>query len=646
MAHGPRPVFSVRVVLLLVAQAILVPSAFAQSVRDLYTKREVYITMRDGVRLFTSIYIPKDASRPAPFLMMRTPYSCRPYGEDAYRASLGPEASFVQEGYIFVYQDVRGRYMSEGEFAWMRPYKPNKAPGETDESTDTWDTIAWLLENVPNNNGRVGVYGTSYPGHYAAQTLIDPHPALTAVSPQAPMADNWLGDDMHHNGAFFLPHAMNFIAGFGKKRDGPTQNYGPRVFQHDTPDGYRFFLRMGALKNSFTKHNMDQIEMWKEWMEHGDYDEYWQAQNVPQHMRRVGKVAVLTVGGWWDAEDLYGPLAIYRAIEANNPGATNSLVMGPWYHGSWNGGPGTSLHDITWTTQTGVNFRDTLQKPFFRYHLWGDIPKPDIPEVMMFDLGADRWLRAEQWPPAGARTMHLFPRADGSLQWTSSNDATAHKEYLSDPDRPVPNSATITTGMARSYMIEDQRFVWTRPDVLSFETEPLTEPLTLAGPLKATLYIATTGTDADYVVKLIDVFPDNAPNNSPRGNSVVMGGYQMLIRGEPMRAKYRNSWSLPEPLPASRFHVQPEEVNVVKVEFLLPDVCHTFQPGHRVMIQIHSSWFPLIDRNPQTFTNIYTADDSAFRKAYHRVYLGGEHATRIEAIAIAATGRARVIARR
>ncbi|RMG24694.1 MAG: CocE/NonD family hydrolase [Armatimonadetes bacterium] len=603
--------------------------AGAQSVRDLYTKREVYITMRDGVRLFTSIYIPKDTSRPAPFLMMRTPYSCRPYGEDQYRSTLGPEPSFLNEGYIFVYQDVRGRYMSEGEFAWMRPYKPNKRPGEADETTDTYDTIEWLLRNIPNNNGRVGVYGTSYPGHYAAQTLIDPHPALVAVSPQAPMADNWLGDDMHHNGAFFLPHAMNFIAGFGKKRDGPTQDYGPRVFQHDTPDGYRFFLNMGPLKNSFTKYNMDQIPIWKEWMEHGDYDEYWQAQNVPQHLKKVGKVAVLTVGGWWDAEDLYGPLAIYRAIEANNPGTTNSLVMGPWYHGSWNGGPGTSLHDITWTTQTGVDFREKLQKPFFRYYLWGDIPKPDIPEVMMFDVGADRWLRADQWPPKEARPVSLYPRADGTLRWTPSSNASDYKEYLSDPNRPVPNSATITTGMARSYMIEDQRFVWTRPDVLSFETEPLTEPLTLAGPLQATLYVATTGTDADFIVKLIDVYPNDAPNNSPRGEDVVMGGYQMLIRGEPMRAKYRNSWSHPEPLKASRFHTQPEEVHIEKVEFVLPDVCYTFQPGHRVMIQIHSSWFPLIDRNPQTFTNIYTADESAFQKAFHRVYLGGQYASRI-----------------
>jgi uncharacterized protein len=604
-------------------------------VREHYEKREVLIEMRDGVKLFTSIYTPRDTGgKPAPFMMVRTPYSVRPYGPSAIRDQLGPEPEFAREKYVFVYQDVRGRYMSEGDFQWMTPYIPNKKPGEVDESTDTRDTIDWLLKNVPNNNGRVGMVGTSFPGHYVAQALIDPHPALRAASPQAPMADNWMGDDMHHGGAFFLPHAMNFISGFGVRREGPTQQYGPRVFRHNTPDGYRFFLEMGPLKNALTKYNMDQIELWKEWMAHHDYDEYWQARNVPQHLKRVGHVAVMTVGGWWDAEDLPGPLSIYQAIERNNPGTTNTLVMGPWYHGTWNRGDGTSLHDIVWTTKTGVDFRERLQRPFFRYHLWQDVAAPKIPEAMMFDVGADRWREFDQWPPkTRLQPLTFMPRAPYepiallSLIGIAQSGPPRFEEYVSDPMRPVPSSATISTGMPRSYLIEDQRFVWNRPDVLSFETPPLEKDITVAGPLKAFLQVATTGTDADFVVKLIDVFPNNHPNNSPRGPEVVMGGYQMLIRGEPIRARYRKSWSKPEPLRASVFGGPNEQVNMETVEFELPDVLHTFKKGHKIMVQIHSSWFPVVDRNPQRFVNIRQAEERDFQRATHRIYLIGSSLT-------------------
>ncbi|HVL38394.1 MAG TPA: CocE/NonD family hydrolase [Fimbriimonadaceae bacterium] len=615
-----------RSLLLLPLCLISALDASGQGVSDAYRKIEALIPMRDGVKLHTAIYVPKETSRPYAFMMTRTPYSCRPYGPDAYPQRLGHEG-FQEQGFIFVTQDVRGRYMSEGDFKWMTPYIPNKRPGQVDESTDTRDTIDWLLKNVPNNNGRVGMVGTSFPGHYVAQALIDPHPALKAASPQAPMADNWLGDDMHHNGAFFLPHAMNFIAGFGKKREGPTQNYGPRVFEHGTPDGYRFFLKMGPLPNANKLYLKDQIALWNEWMAHGDYDAYWQAQNVPQHLKQVGHVAVMTVGGWWDAEDLYGPLAIYRAIEKNCPGANNTIVMGPWYHGSWNGGPGTSLHDITWNTRTGEDFRK-LQLSFFNHHLNGAplieqaVPSTDYdrlkargasPDAIMFDVGADRWRVFSEWPPreAGARTLYFSPNE--SLTWTKGS-GQSFVEYLSDPNRPVPNSNTITVGMARSYMIEDQRFVWNRPDVVSFETEPLTEPVTLAGPLRATLHVSTTGTDADFVVKLIDVYPDRTEAQSARVG-VQMGGYQMLVRGEPMRAKYRNSWSKPQPLTPGK---------IEKVEFELPGVMHTFRPGHKIMVQVHSSWFPLMDRNPQRFVNIYQAKESDFQKALHRIYLGGD----------------------
>lgn len=503
----------------------------------------------------------------------------------------------------------------------MTPFIPNKKLGQVDESTDTWDTIEWLLKNVPNNNGRVGMWGISFPGHYAAQALIDPHPALKAVSPQAPMADNWLGDDMHHNGAFFLPHAMNFIAGFGKARTGPTQNYGPGVFRHTTPDGYQFFLEMGPLKNANTKYNMNQIAIWQEWMKHGDYDEYWQKQNVPQHLKKVTP-AVLIVGGWFDAEDLYGPLAIYKAIEKFNPANSSTIVMGPWYHGGWAGGPGSTLHDIDFEVNTGEDFRTKLQIPFFEYYL-KDKGSPDIPEAMMFDTGAHKWATFQQWPPRAAHEASIYLHKGGGLSFTAPPRAAIQQydEYVSDPNRPVPNSATITTGMARSYMLEDQRFVWNRPDVLSYETAPLDKDVTLAGPVTATLYVSSSGTDSDFIVKLVDVYPNDAENNSPRGNQITMRGYQMLVRGEPMRAKYRNSWTHPEALVPNR---------PTKVQFTLPDVFHTFKPGHKIMVQIHSSWFPLTDRNPQKFVNIYEADESDFQKATQRIYTSGSNATRLE----------------
>ncbi len=540
--------------------------------------------------------------------------------------------------------------MSGGDFKWMTPYIPNKKPGQVDEATDTADTIDWLLKGVANNNGKVGVYGTSFPGHYAAQAMIEPHPALAAVSPQAPMADNWLGDDMHHNGAFFLPHAMGFIAGFGKKREGPTQNYGSRVFDMGTPDGYRFYLEMGPLARSLSRYNMNQIELWKEWLAHPDYDAYWQAQNVPQHLKKVGNLPVLLVGGWWDAEDLYGPLAIYSAIEKANPVNRTKLVMGPWYHGSWNRGPGTSLHDIVWKTATGDIFRDTVQRPFFRHHLWGDIAEPAIPEALVFDAGADTFKSYAQWPPASSSKRLLVPgmEVDGIRFDGGGNEhdplrsvlkiqepATAPRlrvgggptlyaeavQWFSDPAKPVPASAFVSPGMPRSYLIEDQRFAWSRPDVISFETPVLTEAISLAGPVKATLQVSTTGTDADFVVKLIDVFPGSAANNSPRGTDVNMGGYQMLVRGEPIRARYRNSWSKPEAMKSN---------TITKVEFSLPDVCHTFKKGHRIMVQVQSSWFPVIDRNPQKFVNIMMAKPEDFQKATHRLYLSGGNTSSIE----------------
>lgn len=599
--------------------------SFAQDsyVRNNYNKREVRIPMRDGKTLFTSIYIPKNLEKPAPFLMMRTPYSCRPYGENAYREQLGPESSFTQQPYIFVYQDVRGRYQSEGDFNWMNPYIPNKKAGQVDESTDTWDTIEWLLKNVDKNNGRVGVYGTSFPGHYAAQTLIQPHPALKAVSPQAPMDDNWLGDDMHHNGAFFLPHAMNFIAGFGVPRTGPTSEYGPRAFSHDNPDGYEFFLNMGPIASSNEKQNMKIIEVWQKWINHPDYDEYWQPQQVSQHLKNVGNVPVLIVGGWFDAEDLQGPLRIYRRIEEWNKNNRTHLVMGPWYHGSWNGGPGNALWDIPFTVNTGEVYRTQIQRPFFDYYLRDVGSVEGISEVTMFDTGAHTWVKGNDWPPKNSQPINLVMKPDGSLDVVDRTAPGEAKpiEWLSDPARPVPSSNTISTGMPREYMLEDQRFVWKRPDVVSFVSAPLTSDTQLLGPIKAALSVSTSGTDSDYVVKLIDVFPYDAPVMSVRDNNRGLGGYQMLIRGEPMRARYRNSWSKPEAMvPNQR----------TQVNFELPDVCHTFKKGHRIMVQISSSWFPVVDRNPQTFVkNIFFAKPEDFMKATQRIYVGGADGSRL-----------------
>lgn len=589
------------------------------TVRDLYTKMEVKIPMRDGKKLFTQIYVPKNQARSAPFLMMRTPYSCRPYGADQYRLSVGPEAGFTQEGYIQVYQDVRGRYMSEGNWNWMNPYLPNKREGEVDETTDTYDTIEWLLKNIPNNNGRVGVYGTSFPGHYAAQCLIDPHPALAAASPQAPMDDNWLGDDMHHNGAFYLPHAMNFMNGFDQPRPTPVEQYGPRAFSHGTNDGYKFFLELGPISNSLTKLGMDRGPVWLQWLLNEDYTEYWQKQNVSQNLRRAGKVPVLFVGGWFDAEDLYGPLKMHAAVEKNTPDNLTKIVMGPWYHGSWNGGPGDNLWDQQWTVKTGEDFRLKMQKPFFRAHLW-DQKADDLPEASVFDTGIGQWRAFTAWPPKAASASY-YPHPDGTLD--NKVDAAVgarYSEWISDPKRPVPSSNTISIGMPREYMLEDQRFAWRRPDVMSYQTATLDQDVTVIGPIRADLFVSTTGTDSDYVVKVIDVFPDDYAGKSPRDANIPMGGYQMMVRGEPFRAKYRNSWSKPEAMASGK-------VETIRME--MPAICHTFRKGHRIMIQVQSSWFPVVSLNPQTFTKIFYAKPEEFIKTTQRLYMSGNNATRI-----------------
>lgn len=592
----------------------------AYDVRANYEKSEYQIPMRDGVKLFTVVYSPRDKSKKYPILLNRTPYSVGPYGPDAYKTSLGPSPLFMKEGYIFVYQDVRGRYMSEGEFVNMRPHKERKVgPTDIDESTDTYDTIDWLIKNVPNNNGRVGMWGISYPGFYVAVGMIDAHPALKAASPQAPIADWFIGDDFHHNGAFFLPHAFNFLATFGRPRPRPTTETPPR-FQHGTPDGYKFFLELGPLQNADRKYFKGDVAFWNEMMEHPNYDDFWKARNTLPHLKNI-RPAVMTVGGWFDAEDLYGALHTYKATEKQSPGAYNVLVMGPWYHGGWARSDGDSLGAIRFGSKTAEFYRNEIELPFFNCFLKDKCDRK-LPEAYVFETGSNRWRTYTEWPPRTAQPRAIYLREDGRLSFDPpTNERDAFDEYVSDPNKPVPYINGIAIGMTREYMVEDQRFAARRPDVLVYQTEPLAQDLTAAGPVKVTLYVSSTGTDADYVVKLIDVFPDDAPDPEPNPTGVRMGGYQMLVRGEPFRARFRNSFERPEPL-------RPGEVT--KIEFVMPDINHAFLKGHRIMVQVQSTWFPLVDRNPQKFVpNIYKASESDFQKAIQRVHRSRVYASHV-----------------
>jgi putative CocE/NonD family hydrolase len=579
------------------------------NVKERYLKSEHQISMRDGKRLFTIVYAPRDASQKYPILIQRTPYSSGPYGE-AYRSPLGPSSLFQQEGYIFVYQDVRGTFMSEGEFEDVRPHLPEKkSNNDIDESSDTYDTIEWLIKNIPNNNGRAGVWGISYPGFYATTALMEAHPALKAASPQAPIADWFIGDDDHHNGAFFLFDCFSFNMFFGMPRPQPTPNQF-KSFNMGTPDAYQFFLALGPVANAQKKFFHGQNKYWNDVTTHTVYDEFWRQRSVLPHLKKVTP-AVMVVGGWFDAEDLYGPLNIYQAIEQNNPATSNVLVMGPWSHGGWARGAGESLGAIRFAAKTGEWYREKLELPFFNHHLnhKGELKSP---EATVFRTGANEWMTFEQWPPKERESRSLFFHRDSKLSFDPPKETReSFAEYVSDPHQPVPYTNEITNSRGVGYMIEDQRFAARRPDVLVYQTEALTEELTLAGPIVADLFVSLTGSDADFIVKLIDVYPDNAPNNAPSGAHVKMGGFQMLVRAEVMRGKFRNSFAKPEPFTPGK----PTEV-----KFNLQDVYHTFKAGHKIMVQVQSSWFPLVDRNPQKFVDIYQATEADFQRATHRVY--------------------------
>jgi putative CocE/NonD family hydrolase len=605
-------------------------------VRDNYTKREVTIPMRDGVKLFTAVYEPKDKSQKYPILLNRTPYTVQPYGADKFKQALGPNYLFAKEGYIFVYQDVRGRWMSEGTFEDVRPDIENRTPQQTDESTDTFDTIEWLLKNVENNNGRVGTYGISYPGFYTSAGSIDSHPALKACSPQAPIGDWFKGDDMHHNGALFLAQNFAFFSAFGQFRPAPTAtpDYLKKWGGRPTPDGYNFYLELGGLKEVADYYETamgTRIKFWDEMMARPNYDAWWKERNILPKLRNI-KCATMTVGGWYDNEDLYGALQTYRHIEKQNPNIPlNVLVVGPWDHGGWSRADGDWLGTAYFTEKTGKYYRENIEIPFFNHFLKdkGDISK--IKEVNLFDTGAHQWREFADYEPTGGTDTALYLAPNGKLSFEMPNgaaNAQNYNEYVSDPMKPVPYTQKITANYPRDFMTEDQRFVAGRPDVLVFQTEPLTEDITVAGDIKPSLFVSSSGTDSDFIVKLIDVFPDTyrfpegmKPPENSAWSVFAPGGYQMLLRGEPMPARFRNSFEKPEPLKPN---------TATPLRFTMPGVAHTFKKGHRIMVQIQSTWFPLVARNPQKYMENYKlATNADFQRAVQRIYFGGKTASAI-----------------
>lgn len=607
------------------------PNELAEYIKANYTKREVSIPVRDGVKLFTSIYEPKDTSRKYPILLNRTPYAVNPYGDANFRTSLGPNPLFAKEGYIFVYQDVRGRWMSEGKFEHVRPDIANTKPTEIDESTDTYDTIEWMVKNLANNNGNVGIYGISYPGFYASAGSIDSHPALKACSPQAPVSDWFQGDDVHHNGALFLAQNYSFFTNMGQDRPVPTstRDYLKPWKGRQTQDGYDFYLRLGGLKEVADYYQTalgTRIKFWDDMMAHPNYDQYWKDRNILPKLKNI-KCATMTVGGWWDNEDLYGALKTYEYIERQNPGIFNVLVVGPWDHGGWSGADGDWLGTAYFGQKTGEWYRANLEVPFFNHFLKGTGDISQLKEVNLYDTGAHQWRAFENYEPTAGTDTALYLTPNGGLSFTMPS-GNGHDEYVSDPMKPVPYTQKITRNYPRDFMTEDQRFASARPDVLVYQTEPLTEDVTVAGDIKPSLFVSSSGTDSDFVVKLIDVFPDDhtlPQGQRPPQNSAWTvfqpGGYQMLLRGEPMPARFRNSFEKPEPL-------KPNEPT--KLAFVMPGVTHTFKKGHRIMVQIQSTWFPLVARNPQQFFPNYKQSSKAdFQKATQRVYYEGRNGSAI-----------------
>lgn len=576
-----------------------------------YTKAEYEIPMRDGVKLYTIVYSPKDQSVKYPILFNRTPYNVAPYGKGmgfSFRRGLFP--GFLREKYIFVFQDVRGRFMSEGQFRHIPPFINNKrSNSDIDEGSDAWDTIDWLIKNLKNNNGKVGMWGISYPGYYASCAAINAHSALVCVSPQAPIAD-WFFDDMHHHGAFFLAANVDFLGEMDLPRYGKTKDWA-NAFKFGNPDGYSFYMDLEPLSKVKSRYFGDSIAFWNDLVAHPNYDEFWQTRNILPHLANI-KPAMLVVGGWYDAEDLYGTFKTYKSIEEKNPGIRNSIVIGPWIHGGWARTDGSSLGNVSFGAKNSFYYRDSIELPFFNFYLKGK-GKPDIAEATMFMTGENKWKKFDKWPPENTETRNLYLRGIGLLSFDLPEESeSSFDEYDSDPDKPVPYTEDISFQMTKEYMVDDQRFASRRPDVLVYSTGPLKNDIILAGPLTAHLKVSTTGSDADFVVKLIDVYPSDAPDNPTTRKGMKMGGYQQMIRSEVIRGRFRNSYEHPVPF-------NPGEIEEINLE--LQDVLHCFKKGHQIMIQIQSTWFPLVDINPQKYVdNIFLAKPDDFIKATQRVY--------------------------
>jgi putative CocE/NonD family hydrolase len=631
----------------------LAANLFAQSksetpeydVKQHYTKYEYRIPMRDGVHLFTAVYVPKDSSHTYPFLINRTPYSVAPYGLDQYRKQLGPSPDFDKAGYIFIFQDVRGRYMSEGNFIEMRPHIDNKrSKQDVDESSDLYDTIDWLLKNVPDNNGNAGIWGISYPGFFTSASIIDSHPALKAASPQAPMTDLFMGDDAYHGGAFMLAANFGFYSSFKPQENPQLPSKTPVPFDYGTKDGYEFYLNAGPLSN-LAKYLEGKSALWDDEVKHDTYDDYWKARNLAPHMKNI-HCAVLTVGGWFDAEDLQGPFSTFHAIDKNNPGIFNALVIGPWVHGGWGRYDGDHLGRVEFAFNTGDYYRKNILFPFFDQYLKGSVDAK-LPKAYVFETGTNTWRHYSAWPPKNAEQKTLYFHANSGLSFDSPTaESSSFDEYVSDPAKPVPFVNYVATSVPQEYMVSDQRFAANRTDVVVYQTPVLQEDVTITGPLSPHLFVSTTGTDSDWDVKLIDVYPPDYPDSKldeprpedkgkPRTDvpppSFTMAGYLQLVRGEPFRGKFRHSFEKPEPFTPGK---------VEKIDFTMQDVNHTFRRGHRIMVQVQSSWFPLTDRNPQTFVNIPDAKPADFAKATERVYHSGQAPSGVGVLVLASPGMA------
>jgi hypothetical protein len=600
-----------------------------RDLRETYTKYEYRIPMRDGTKLFTVVYVPKDASKPYPFLINRTPYSAGVqadgelhYGEDWYPKQIGPSKEFEDAGYIFVKQDVRGRYMSEGKWQEMTPHvNPRRAAGEGQESQDMYDTMEWLLKNVPNNNGKAGIWGISYPGFYTSASIIDSHPAIKAASPQAPVTDLFMGDDSYHGGAFMLAANFGFYASFTEQQNPTPLPKTWAEFDYGAADAYDFFLKHRTLANILGTLTDKQRALLAPTIDHDTYDAFWQTRAIAPHLKNV-KAAVLTVGGWFDAEDPQGPFTTYHAIKKYNPGTFDGLVIGPWVHGGWARYDGKQLGRVSFDSKTGEYFRQHIQFPFFEQQLKGVKPAQPIAEVTSFETGSNVWRRYTAWPPVQARPRTLYFGPGGRLTWQQPASGAGFDEYVSDPNKPVPYVGYPATSVPQEYMVSDQRFAATRPDVLVYQSDVLEDDVTIAGPITPKLFVSTTGTDSDWIVKLIDVYPAEYPagEEPKRGADVppphgTMAGYQQLVRGNPLRGKFRNGFEHPEAFVPGK---------VESISYHLGDVDHTFRRGHRIMVQVQSSWFPLVDLNPQTFVTIPKAKPEDFKAATQRVYHAAE----------------------